>query len=87
VLSLGSTEAVKQAVVAGLGVAMVSGLAAAGDVEAGRLAVLRLVGLSLDRPVYYVLPRGRRESKAAIAFRCLLKHAARGSLPERGTKR
>jgi DNA-binding transcriptional LysR family regulator len=82
-LSLGSTEAVKQAVAAGLGVAMVSNLAAAGDVAAGRLALLRVTGLSIDRPVHYVRPRGRQESKAAVAFRCLLKHAARGTLPER----
>ena len=81
VLSLGSTEAVKQAVAAGMGVAIVSKLAAAGDVAAGRLVVLRVKGLTVRRRVYEVRPRGRRESKAVAAFRCILKHAARGTLP------
>ena len=83
VLSLGSTEAVKQAVAAGMGVAMVSRLAVAGDVAAGRLVVLKVNGLTVRRPVYDVRPRGRSESKAAAAFRCILKHAVRGTLPER----
>jgi DNA-binding transcriptional LysR family regulator len=86
VLSLGSTEAVKQAVAAGLGVGMVSKLAVAPDVAAGMLAVLRVSGLSVRRPVHYVRPRGRRETKAATAFRCMLKHAARGTLPARRAK-
>jgi DNA-binding transcriptional LysR family regulator len=81
VLSLASTEAVKQAVAAGLGVALVSRLAAAPDFAAGRLAVLRMKGFSVRRPVYYLRPRGSTESKAAVAFSCLLKHALRGSLP------
>jgi len=81
VISLGSTEAVKEAVAAGLGVAMISRLAARSDVAAGRLAVLRVKGLSVTRPVYYLRPSRATESKAAVAFRCILKHAVRGSLP------
>jgi DNA-binding transcriptional LysR family regulator len=81
VLSLGSTEAVKQAVAAGLGVAMVSRLAVTPDVAAKRLAVLRVKGLSVKRPVFYLRPLHGAESKAAVAFRCILKHAVRGSLP------
>jgi DNA-binding transcriptional LysR family regulator len=83
-LSLSSTEAVKQAVAAGLGVAMVSKLVIGDDVSNGRLAVLRLTGLTLRRPVHLVRPPGRVESKAAAAFVCVLRHAARGSLPARG---
>ena len=83
VLSLGSSEAVKQAVAAGLGVAMVSKLAIAAEVADGRLTVLRLKGLSVRRPVRLLRPRGRTESRAAHAFGCILEHAARGSLPQR----
>jgi DNA-binding transcriptional LysR family regulator len=82
-LSLSSTEAVKQAVIAGLGVAMLSKLVVASDIAEGRLALLRLTGLSVRRPVHHVRPRGRTQSKAEHAFVCVLKHAARGSLPER----
>jgi DNA-binding transcriptional LysR family regulator len=82
-LSLGSTEAVKQAVAAGLGVAMVSRLAVSAEVADRRLAVLRLAGLTLRRPVHLFRPRGRAESKAAHAFDCVLEHAARGTLPNR----
>jgi DNA-binding transcriptional LysR family regulator len=83
VLSLGSTEAVKQAVAAGLGVAMVSKMVVAAEVVDRRLAVLKLKGLSIRRPVHLLRPRGRTESKSAHAFGCILRHAVRGSLPER----
>jgi DNA-binding transcriptional LysR family regulator len=84
VLSVGSTEAVKQAVAAGLGVAMVSKLVVATDIVDGRLAELRVKELSVRRAVRVLRPRGRTESKAAHAFGCILEHAVRGSLPRRG---
>lgn len=87
VLSLGSTEAVKQAVVAGLGVAVVSRLAVAGEVADGRLAVLRVEGLSLRRPVRLFTLAGKTPPKASHAFACILRHAARGSLPRRAVAR
>jgi DNA-binding transcriptional LysR family regulator len=80
-VALASTEAVKQAVAAGLGVAMVSKLVVGREIADGRLAPLRLAGLSIRRPVRLVRPSGRTESKAAHAFACVLKHAARGTLP------
>lgn len=83
-LSLSSTEAVKQAVAAGLGVAMVSKLVLRDDVANGRLAVLPLTGFTLRRPVHLVRPRGSAHGKAVAAFVCVVKHAARGSLPTRG---
>src|SRR5688572_15150324 len=84
VLSLGSTEAVKQAVAAGLGVAMVSKMVAAAGGADRPVAVLRLTGLTIRRPVYHVRAANRAPGKAAIAFVCVLKHAARGTLPPRG---
>jgi DNA-binding transcriptional LysR family regulator len=83
VLSVGSTEAVRQAVAAGLGVAMVSHLAVAIDIADRRLALLRLSGVSVRRPVRLLRPHGRTESKASRAFACILEHTARGSLPSR----
>jgi DNA-binding transcriptional LysR family regulator len=83
-LALASTEAVKQAVAAGLGVAMVSRLVIGPDVADGRLVRLRLHGLTVRRPIHLLRPRGRTEGKAAHAFACVLKHAARGTLPARG---
>jgi DNA-binding transcriptional LysR family regulator len=76
VLSVGSTEAIKRAVAAGLGVAIISKLSAAQDVAARRLVELRITDLKLSRPLYHLRLRGRRESKAAAAFLCLLHHAA-----------
>lgn len=81
VLSLNSVEGIKQAVSAGLGVAVVSGLASRGDIAAGRLAQVRLKGLSIRRPLYRVRRRDRRETKATHAFGCVLKHAVLGKLP------
>jgi DNA-binding transcriptional LysR family regulator len=83
-LALASTEAVKQAVAAGLGVAMVSKLVVGPEVAGGRLARLRVEGLSVRRPIRLVRPAGRTEGKAAHAFACVLKHAAKGTLPAHG---
>jgi DNA-binding transcriptional LysR family regulator len=60
-LSLASTEAVKQAVAAGLGMAMVSKLVIGPDVADGRLVRLRLYGLTIRRPIRLVRPAGRTE--------------------------
>jgi DNA-binding transcriptional LysR family regulator len=81
VLSLSSTEAVKQAVAAGLGVAWVSKLTAGPDLAAGRVVEIKVTGLAIRRPLYQLRPGGRRQSKALVAFLCLLKHGVRGTLP------
>jgi DNA-binding transcriptional LysR family regulator len=59
VLELDSNEAVKAAVVAGLGVAVVSRRALQADVGAGRLAALTVEGLSLSRDLFIVRVRRR----------------------------
>lgn len=82
VLSLASSEAIKQAVSAGLGMAIVSRLAVQADIRAGRLAVVRVTGMTIQRPIYLAHHHARRQSKAAIAFLCILKHAIRGTLPK-----
>ena len=71
-MSLGSTEAIKRAVAAGAGLAVVSRLALALELETGRLALLPLSDLSLRRPLHRLTRRGASESRAANAFRALL---------------
>ena len=71
-LSLGSTEAIKRAVAAGAGLAVVSRLAIGLEVETGRLAVLPLSDLTLRRPLHRLTRRGAFESRSARAFRELL---------------
>jgi DNA-binding transcriptional LysR family regulator len=73
VMSLGSTEAIKRAVMEGVGVAIVSGLAAGMEVAAGKLAALKVKGLSVERPCYLLQARGRTQSTATAAFVRMLK--------------
>lgn len=68
VMSLPTTEAIKQAVAAGIGVAIVSSMAIDLELQARRLAVVKVAGLSIRRPIYR-LQRARLEpSIAASAF-------------------
>lgn len=55
-LTLGSTEAVKQAVIAGLGVSLTLACAVEVDVENGRLAALSIAGPRLTKPLHLVTP-------------------------------
>ena len=71
--SLGSTEAIKCAVAAGLGVAIVSRLAIGLEVQARRLAAVRVTGLTIRRPLYLLRVRGTQPSKATEAFIKLLR--------------
>ncbi len=72
VLTVDSTEAIKEAVAAGVGVALVSRLAVSADVAAGRLVRLNVRGLSVRVPVHHVRRRDRKPSPAAAAFVGLL---------------
>ena len=76
VMSLGSTEAIKHAVAAGLGVAVISRLAATPELATGRIVELKVTNLSLRRPLYRLSLRGRRRSAAAMAFLELVKGTA-----------
>lgn len=80
VLSLDSTEAIKQGVAAGLGVAIVSRLAVKREIAGKQIAEIRIKGVKLRRPIYHLRPRGRRQSKAAEAFLCIVRHELRGTL-------
>jgi len=80
-LRVSSTEAAKEAVAAGLGVAIISGLAVPTDGGKQRLVRVRLRGVDISRPLYCVRPNIGEPSKPAKAFLCMLDHTARGSLP------
>lgn len=87
VISLSSTEAVKRAVAAGLGVSIVARMSVGAEVAAGKLAALRLSDVLLRRPVYETRLSNREQTKASVAFLCLVKHVVRGTLPKLGAKR
>lgn len=58
-LELGSTEAVKGAVLEGAGVAVLSRRAVEREVAAGQLKTVPVEGLALDRDIYVVRDRRR----------------------------
>lgn len=69
---LGSTEAIKQAVAAGAGVAFCSRYAVALEVKQGLLRPLSGPGLPLTRDFVLAYPKGGRRPPAALAFVALL---------------
>lgn len=73
VMSLGSSEAVKNAVMAGLGAAFVSSLAVELELSSGRLRRLQVEGLQLRRALSLLTLEGRPPSPAATAFLQLLR--------------
>jgi DNA-binding transcriptional LysR family regulator len=71
-MELGHTEAIKQGVMAGLGVALVSVHAVRGDVASGRLRALRLKGMRIRRHFHVIHNEARTLSASARAFLDLL---------------
>ena len=71
-LQLGSTEAIKQAVAAGLGVAFVSRFAVEDQVTLGRIVAVRVREAALGRMLTELRLQGRTPGPAAVAFRELL---------------
>ncbi|MFZ5814103.1 MAG: LysR substrate-binding domain-containing protein [Bacillota bacterium] len=70
---LGSTEAIKQAVAAGIGVAFCSGYAAALELQQGALVSLSGPELPIARHFVLAFPKGARRAPAAMAFAALLR--------------
>ena len=68
-VQLGSTEAIKQAVAAGLGLAVVSRAAAADQLALGYIAVIPLRSAAFRRALTELRLKGRSPSAAAAAFR------------------
>ncbi|MGH6717598.1 MAG: LysR substrate-binding domain-containing protein, partial [Bradyrhizobium sp.] len=72
-LEIGSTEAMKQAVAAGIGVAIVSAMAIDDQVALGRLKVVAVKGLHIERTLWQLKALGRLCSPAATAFERILR--------------
>jgi DNA-binding transcriptional LysR family regulator len=72
-MELGSTEAIKQVVSAGLGLAIVSEATIALELQAERLAVLDVPELTLGRVLTQLHVVGRPPSRALQAFEALLR--------------
>jgi DNA-binding transcriptional LysR family regulator len=71
-MRVGGTEAIKQAVAAGLGLAIVSRAAAADQLTLGKIAVLPVKGLSIRRTLTQIKLRGRATTAAARELEQLL---------------
>lgn len=69
---LGSTEAIKRAVAAGLGVAIVSHLTIQAELALGRLAILPVRGFQVSRPLLRLCCRNREQDPTTLAFLALL---------------
>jgi DNA-binding transcriptional LysR family regulator len=78
-LTLASTEAIKQAVAAGLGLAVVSRAAASDQIALGHLAALRIAGFEMRRDLTELRLRGRTLGAPAEAFARLLHSRAHTS--------
>jgi DNA-binding transcriptional LysR family regulator len=69
---LGSTEAIKRAVAAGLGVAIVSHLTIQAELALGQLAILPVRGFQVNRPLLRLCCRNREQDPATLTFLALL---------------
>jgi DNA-binding transcriptional LysR family regulator len=65
---MGSTQAVKQAVRAGLGITLISRRAVHDEFRAGLVACLKIEGVSVGRSFYLVTHRDRTRSPLGVAF-------------------
>jgi len=67
-MELDHTEAIKQAVIAALGVALISIHAVRGEIDTGRLRALRLRGMRIQRHFHIIHHEARRITASARAF-------------------
>jgi len=82
-LVLGHTEAIKQAVMAGLGVAFVSIYAVRGELETGRLTRIRVRGLDIHRHFHVIHNEARALTVRAKAFIAALEDWSQRAIPRR----
>lgn len=77
-----SNETIKQAVIAGLGIAFISGHTVEAEIEAGRLVLLKVAGLPIVRQWYLVHLEERRLMPVVSALRDFLIDNGGHYLPE-----
>ena len=71
-MQLGSTEAIKQAVSANLGISIASRYSVEAEVASGRLCMANVPTLKMQRRFLLLHHKDKRLSKTAIAFRLVL---------------
>ena len=82
-LVLGHTEAIKQAVISGLGVAFVSIYAVRGELDTGRLERVRLRGLDIHRHFHVIHNDASMLTVRAKLFIAALQNWSRRAIPRR----
>jgi len=87
-MELGSSEAIMEAVRAGLGIAMLYRHAIGDDPAAGDLLALDVEGFPVESYVNFVYPVGKQLSVAAQAFMAFARNEAKKLVPgQPGTSR
>lgn len=81
-MQIGSNETIKQAVIAGLGIAFISGHTVEAEVGTSRLVILNVKGLPITRQWYIVHLRQRQLMPAASAIRTFFANEGRRYLPK-----
>ncbi len=82
-MELSTNEAVKQAILAGLGVSILSRYTLGLEGETPGLAVLEVEGLPIERTWQFVYPVGKQVTPAARAFMDFVRAEARGLVEQR----
>lgn len=80
-IEMDSNETIKQSVMAGLGIAFISGHTVASELEAGRLAMLDVVGMPIRRQWFAVSRSDRTMTPVMDAFHVFLAKAGARHLP------
>jgi DNA-binding transcriptional LysR family regulator len=71
-MQLGSTEAIKQAVAANLGISVASRYSVEAELDSGRICAANVPTLKMQRRLLLLHHKDKRLSKTAVAFRLLL---------------
>ena len=68
VAEMGSTEAIKQGIKAGIGVSILSRIALIDELRAGSVEIVAIAGVTLQRSFYIIRHRGRTLSPLCQTF-------------------
>lgn len=85
-MQLGSTEAIKQAVAANLGISIASRYSVEAELASGRICTANVPSLKMQRQLLVLHHKDKRLSKTAIAFRLLLRELSVRQLVRAGLK-
>jgi DNA-binding transcriptional LysR family regulator len=75
-MQLGSTEAIKQAVAANLGISIASRYSVEAELASGRICAANVPALTLQRRLLLLHHKDKRLSKTAVAFRLVLQEVS-----------